>query len=78
LFPNAPKTDFPWVCFVPAVSAVDAGDPTTAATAPIPDEPPDGCGLDAYKCATASEDPTHYEHTLLTEELCTWLLQELV
>jgi hypothetical protein len=78
VFPDAPKTDFPWVCFVPTVSAVDVGDPTNAATAPIPDEPPEGCGLDAYKCATASEDPKHYEHTLLTEELCTWLLHELV
>ena len=74
MLPEAPSTDFPWVCFVPTVSAVDVADPKDSATDPIPDAPPQGCGLHAYKCATASDDPKHYAHTLLTEELCTWLL----
>lgn len=74
-----PTTSFPWVCFVPTVSALDVADPETAATDPIPSTPPEGCGFDAYKWATPVEDPTdaaqlkYLEHTRITEELCTWL-----
>jgi len=79
-FADAASTKFPWVCFVPSVSAVDFADPETSATVRIPYKPPAACGLDAYKCATApappSDDPKPHphKHTLLTKELCTWLL----
>ncbi|HEX8156338.1 MAG TPA: hypothetical protein VF526_03030 [Solirubrobacteraceae bacterium] len=69
------STAFPWVCFVPTVSAVDVADPESSATSPIPPSPPAGCGFHTYKCATASDEPADLEHTRLTRELCTWLLE---
>ena len=78
VFTGATKlsTAFPWVCFVPTVSAVDVADPASA-TAAIPSSPPPDCIFHAYKCASPSSDPSRLAHTLLTEELCTWITANL-
>jgi len=83
LFPS--NTDFPWVCFVPTVSAADVADPETHATQRIPDDPPDGCWFHAYRCASpagapptgADEEYHPHKHTLLTKELCTWITENI-
>ncbi|MEE1771615.1 hypothetical protein PUR34_26550 [Streptomyces sp. JV185] len=61
-------------CFVPAVSAVDIRDPDTDEElyADISSLPEGDSGLDEFKLASRNEG-----HTLVTEELCTWLLDRL-
>ncbi|MFG2627985.1 hypothetical protein [Streptomyces sp. NPDC048473] len=61
-------------CFVPAVSAVDVGDLDTDEELykDISALPPGASGLDEFKLASQNEG-----HTLVTEELCTWLLDRL-
>ncbi|WP_406252596.1 alpha/beta hydrolase [Streptomyces atratus] len=61
-------------CFVPAVSAVDVGDLDTDAELykNISELPEDASGLDEFRLASRNEG-----HTLVTEELCTWLLDRL-
>lgn len=71
------STQFPWVCFVPTVSALDFADPETSASTPIPPVPPEGSNFHAYKCASVSSEPARLGHTLLTEELCTFISENL-
>jgi len=72
------STDFPYVCFVPTVSAADVAEPgDPAAAEPIPDKPPAECGLDAYKCQPPSEDIRLHEHTFVTKELSDWIMDNL-
>ncbi|WP_405685702.1 esterase/lipase family protein [Streptomyces sp. NBC_00057] len=61
-------------CFVPAVSAVDVGDLDTDEELykDISALPPNASALDEFKLASHNEG-----HTLVTEELCTWLLDRL-
>ncbi|MER5360403.1 hypothetical protein [Streptomyces sp. NPDC002785] len=61
-------------CFVPAVSAVDIRDLDTDEElyANISELPPEESALDEFKLASHNEG-----HTLVTEELCTWLLDRL-
>ncbi|MGW5735441.1 MULTISPECIES: esterase/lipase family protein [Streptomyces] len=60
-------------CFVPSVSAIALRDIDTHEKlhAPFPEQSQDS-ELDEYLCATHNE-----AHTLITEELCTWLLDRL-
>ncbi|MFF5207202.1 esterase/lipase family protein [Streptosporangium sp. NPDC000396] len=62
------------VCFVPAVSAVAIRDLDTQddVYADISSLPAKESELDEFLCATENE-----EHTLITEELCTWILDRL-
>ncbi|WP_326766955.1 alpha/beta hydrolase [Streptomyces sp. NBC_01591] len=61
-------------CFVPSVSAVDVGDLDTDEELykNISEPSEDASGLDEFKLASRNEG-----HTLVTEELCTWLLDRL-
>ncbi|MEV6748761.1 MULTISPECIES: hypothetical protein [unclassified Streptomyces] len=61
-------------CFVPSVSAVDVADPDTDENLyqDISSLPEGTGGLDEFKFASRNEG-----HTLVTEELCTWLLDRL-
>ncbi|MFE2929219.1 esterase/lipase family protein [Streptomyces sp. NPDC059278] len=61
-------------CFVPSVSAVDVADPDTDENLyqDISSLPEGASGLDEFKFASRNEG-----HTLVTEELCTWLLDRL-
>ncbi|MET9655440.1 hypothetical protein [Streptomyces sp. NPDC006510] len=61
-------------CFVPAVSAVDIRDLDTDEElyTDISSLPAEDSGLDEFKLASRNE-----AHTLVTEELCTWLLDRL-
>ncbi|MFJ9677871.1 esterase/lipase family protein [Streptomyces sp. NPDC101194] len=61
-------------CFVPAVSAVDVRDLDTDEElyTNISELPPQEGGLDEYRLSSRNEG-----HTLVTEELCTWLLDRL-
>ncbi|MFF2329195.1 MULTISPECIES: hypothetical protein [unclassified Streptomyces] len=61
-------------CFVPAVSAVDVGDLDTDEELykDISALPPEAGGLDEFTFASRNEG-----HTLVTEELCGWLLDRL-
>ncbi|KUL35110.1 hypothetical protein ADL22_28455 [Streptomyces sp. NRRL F-4489] len=61
-------------CFVPAVSAVAIREPDTAADlyAAIDELPPEESPLDEFVLASQNEG-----HTLITEELSTWLLDRL-
>ncbi|MFI7503495.1 esterase/lipase family protein [Streptomyces sp. NPDC049687] len=60
------------VCFVPSVSAVDILDfeKQEDLYAKVDDLEPERSGLDAFLCS-----PTTTEHTLPTEDLCTWLME---
>jgi hypothetical protein len=68
------RADFRTVCFVPAVSAVAVRDIGTQEDVYTDISGlPDGDGeLDEYRCAASNE-----EHTLITEELGTWILDRL-
>ncbi|WP_392671937.1 esterase/lipase family protein [Streptomyces sp. LN785] len=70
------KTDVPIRshCFVPAVSAVDIRDVATDQDlyAPIDDMSPGDSRLDDFKLASQNEG-----HTLVTEELCSWIIERL-
>ncbi|MFD7908525.1 esterase/lipase family protein [Kitasatospora sp. NPDC059747] len=59
-------------CFIPAISAVAAGDISDpkALYQPIT---PDGSALDAFVCASRNEG-----HTTMTEELGAWIVNEIV
>lgn len=59
-------------CFIPSISAVDAGDISDpkALYQPIT---PDSSALDAYLCAGRNEG-----HTTMTEELGAWIVNEIV
>ncbi|MFB7077913.1 hypothetical protein [Streptomyces sp. NPDC056308] len=61
-------------CFVPAVSAVDVRDLDTDEElyTNISELPQEESGLDEYELASRNEG-----HTLVTEELCTWILDRL-
>ncbi|MFF9076655.1 esterase/lipase family protein [Streptomyces sp. NPDC014872] len=61
-------------CFVPSVSAVDIRDLDTDEDlyANISALPAEDSGLDEFRLASRNEG-----HTLVTEELCTWLLDRL-
>ncbi|MFF2957850.1 esterase/lipase family protein [Streptomyces sp. NPDC057963] len=61
-------------CFVPAVSAVDIRDLDTDEElyANISALPQEDSGLDEFRLASRNEG-----HTLVTQELCTWLLDRL-
>ncbi|MFJ1818887.1 esterase/lipase family protein [Streptomyces sp. NPDC088139] len=61
-------------CFVPAVSAVDIRglDTDEELYADISTLPEEDSGLDEFKLASRNEG-----HTLVTEELCTWLIDRL-
>lgn len=61
-------------CFVPAVSAVAIRDVDTEANlyTDIDSLPPDQSDLDEFRTASANQ-----EHTKITEELCTWILDRL-
>ncbi|MFI9625045.1 esterase/lipase family protein [Streptomyces sp. NPDC052042] len=61
-------------CFVPSVSAVDIRDLDTDEDlyTDISALPPEDSGLDDFKLASRNEG-----HTLVTEELCAWLLDRL-
>ena len=58
---------FPDVCFVPVASAVDLADPGDP-YAPVDGLDPETSGLSEFRVASRNE-----RHTLLTDELCTWL-----
>ncbi|MFE7106106.1 esterase/lipase family protein [Streptomyces sp. NPDC057575] len=59
-------------CFIPSISAVDAGDinDSKALYRPIT---PDNSALDAFLCAGRNEG-----HTTMTEELGAWIVNEIV
>ncbi|MFE6666760.1 hypothetical protein ACFVFH_24750 [Streptomyces sp. NPDC057697] len=61
-------------CFVPSVSAVDVADLDTddELYTDISRLPPGASGLDEFRLASRNEG-----HTLVTEELCAWLLDRL-
>ncbi|MFD7631269.1 esterase/lipase family protein [Streptomyces sp. NPDC059851] len=59
-------------CFIPSISAVDAGDINDPQTLYRPITP-DHSALDAFECASRNEG-----HTAMTEELGAWLVNEIV
>ncbi|MFB7919068.1 esterase/lipase family protein [Streptomyces sp. NPDC056061] len=61
-------------CFVPSVSAVDIREPDTDETlyADISALPPEDSGLDEFRLAARNEG-----HSLVTEELSTWIIDRL-
>lgn len=61
-------------CFVPVVSALDFSEPATSEDlyAPVAGLDPSDSGLDEFRCASQNE-----EHTAITEELVTWLLDRM-
>jgi hypothetical protein len=70
--PHATKVDkfIDEHCFVPAVSAVDVRDLDTNDDLYTAIEPSEKSGLTEYQLATEENE----EHTKITDELCTWLL----
>lgn len=65
----------PTICFVPSVSAVAIGDldTTEELTVDINALDPSQSELDDFLCASGNE-----EHTKITEELCSWILDRLL
>ncbi|MEV0316952.1 esterase/lipase family protein [Streptomyces sp. NPDC050658] len=59
-------------CFVPTVSAIALRDVDTHDRLYEPFADTEQSELDAYRCASQNEG-----HTLVTEELCTWILDQL-
>ncbi|MFF2011726.1 esterase/lipase family protein [Streptomyces sp. NPDC058195] len=59
-------------CFIPSVSAVDAGDIGDSETLYRPITP-ENSALDAFLCASRNEG-----HTTMTEELGAWIVNEIV
>ncbi|WP_272459971.1 esterase/lipase family protein [Polyangium jinanense] len=71
--PGAVKCPYPSTSFVPTGSALAVGtDPWTDLSADITILDPDKFALDDWMCASQNE-----RHTLMTEELGTWLLERL-
>ena len=68
------ESDYPTVNFVPSVSAVAIRDIDNQADlyTDISTLPPRASELDEFLCSSANE-----EHTVITEELCTWILDRL-
>jgi hypothetical protein len=72
--PGAAKCPYPSTSFVPTGSAVAlrGADPWKDLSADVTNLSPDRTEFDDYKCASQNE-----RHTLMTEELGTWLLDRL-